>query len=85
MYPKVKRAVWVWTLRQLRAIVWAADEWIHARELELHEPTRPARPPEEFDVAASRARENVFRKTRKAQEKAHTPRLRYAAGAWVRE
>lgn len=83
MRKTLKQVVWRWTLKRLRAIVWAADEWIHARELELQETVSakaPRKPPEEFDVRASRARERVHK-----AKAARLPRLRYAAGAWVRE
>jgi hypothetical protein len=82
MWNTLKQAVWRWTLRRLRAIVWAADEWIHAQELKLREPAAaPARVSDEFNVAKSAARERVHKKAARAAR----PRLVYAGGQFVRQ
>jgi hypothetical protein len=72
-----------WTLKRLRLALDAADEWLHAHEVQfrtsqLSASEAPARTPAEFDRAKSAARE-------RATKKARAPRLRYVAGAWVRE
>jgi hypothetical protein len=81
MRHTLKRAVWKWLLNQLRAAVWAADEWIHAQELELRESAMALAPPIEFDRKASAARERVHKKAARAAR----PRLVYAGGQFVRK
>jgi hypothetical protein len=82
MADTLKRAFWVWMLYQLRAAVWAADEWIHAHELKLREPAAaPARVSDEFNVAKSAAREKAHKRAARAAR----PRLVYHGGQFVRQ
>lgn len=81
MVQTLKSVLWRWTLRRLRAIVWAADEWIHAQEVQLREPAAvPAAVSDEFNVAKSAARERAHRKAARAAR----PRLQYRGGQFVR-
>jgi hypothetical protein len=79
-----KGILWTWALRQMRAVVWMADEWIHAQELKLREPipAAPVAPPVEFNQKASAAREKMFRKT---VARTPRPRLIYKSGQFVRQ
>ena len=81
-WPNFKLVLWRWILRQFRAIVWTADEWIHAQEVQLRETAEVAAPAglsDEFNVAKSAAREKVHKAKRAAR-----PRLRYQGGQFVR-
>ena len=80
MANTLRVALWRWTLRRLRAIVWAADEWIHAQEIKQRETAAPAAVSNEFNVAQSAARERAHRKAARAAR----PRLRYQGGQFVR-
>lgn len=85
---KSKIKVWLcrWALRRLRNLVDAADEWTHARELELRDAiaapavTAAAKPVLDpaYDRVASSQREHEHRK------KARPARLRYVDGQFVR-
>jgi hypothetical protein len=80
----LKITLYKWTLKRLRLALDAADEWLHAREVQFREarmvqPETPARVNDEFNVKASAAREKAIRKSRAAR-----PRLRYIAGQFVR-
>lgn len=86
--------LWRFALRRLRAIVWAADEWVLAQEKRLELGAwKPQRDPN-VDRAASAAREQSRRRERpaggvlgaRAGRRAspnRLPRLRYEHGAWV--
>ena len=84
MNSALKKKFWQWTLRQLRSLVWAADEWIHAQELKLSAQRDggrlPAPVPAEFDRKASAARERVQKAKRAAR-----PRLIYKGGQFTRK
>jgi len=87
MWNTLKQGIWRWTLKRLRAMVWTADEWIHAQELLLRDAApRPVahETTDEFNVKASAAREKTHKRAARAA-RPRQPRLRYAAGAWVRE
>ena len=77
---KLKRGIWWWALRQMRNIVWRADEWIHEQELQFRTPTAVLRPPDEFDPTASRKRERIYRNKAGARRPV---RLRYSQGEWI--
>jgi hypothetical protein len=87
MKNRIKNIVWCWTLRRLRGIVWAVDEWIHAHEVRLQcAGDRVQAPDPSVDRQASAARE----KTIKRQRTRHsgtiaTARLRYQGGQFVRQ
>ena len=83
MWNAIRKAVWKWTLKKLRGIVWAADEWIHAQEVRLKEAGSGVQVPDPaVDPVASAAREKVFRSK---PARAARPRLRYQGGQFVRE
>ena len=75
--------LWRWMIRRLRAIVWAADEWIHAQELKLRESAAPAlvQAPAEVDRKQSAQRERAFRKS---VGRPRIARLKYTGGQFVR-
>jgi hypothetical protein len=83
----MKTTIYRWALKKLRLLVDAADEWLHAREVQFQtarmelEAKGPGegRFRAEVDVKASAAREKAIRKSRAAR-----PRLRYQAGQFVR-
>jgi hypothetical protein len=83
MKNAIRVILWRWTLKRLRLAVDAADEWLHAREVQFREarmvqPETPALVNDEFNVAKSRVRERAIKK-------AGTPRLRYQHGQFVRQ
>ena len=85
---KFRTAIWRWTLRTLRTIVWAADEWILKQEQAIRDETE--KPESQIagylaavDPKASAARERIVRKARASKPK--MPRLIYQHGNWVRQ
>ena len=56
--------LWKFTLRRLRGIVDAADEWIHAREVSLRDAAAKVEYLEAVDPVASRVREKQNRRER---------------------
>lgn len=78
---QIQAALWRWSIRKLRPIVDAVDDWLHAEEVKIRAvPTIVATSAraDEFQVAATRAREKVHKR-------AARPRLRYRDGQFVRE
>lgn len=80
MKTKLKTALYRWTLRRLRLLLDAADEWLYAEEHKVRS-VRASVPAADSSVdrQASAAREKAIRKTRPAR-----PRLRYERGQFVR-
>ena len=82
MKNKIKIALWRWTLKRLRFALDAADEWLHAQEVQFRESVVTSHESPVTDLSvdrkASAARERAIKKTR-------TPRLRYQGGQFVRE
>jgi hypothetical protein len=82
MISSLKAFLWRWTIRRLRGIVWAADEWIHTQELKIRESApAPVAAPAEVDRKQSARREREHRK----QTRAARPRLVYANGQFQRK
>lgn len=82
MKNKIKIALWRWALKQLRFALDAADEYLHAQEVQFRESLvtthkSPVTDPS-VDRKASATRERIIKKAR-------TPRLRYQSGQFVRE
>jgi hypothetical protein len=73
-----------WALKKLRAIVWAADEWLHKQELQMRQDAARKEHLTEVDPAASAARERVSKKPA-SKPRARRPRLIYQHGYWVRQ
>lgn len=75
--------LWCFSIRKLRLLVDAADDWLHAEEMKIRVVPElvaaPART-DEFQIAASRVRERAIKKTARAAR----PRLRYQRGQFVR-
>jgi hypothetical protein len=80
---QVKTIIWKWTLKYLRNMTDAVDEWVHAEEVKLRDSLatnhQPLAANASVDRRASAARERAIKKTRAAR-----PRLRYQAGQFVR-
>jgi hypothetical protein len=90
----IREKLWRFALRRARAIVDAADEWIHAQEMELIKPAQVRETLAEVDVVASAARERVHKRTTRAARprlrqgsggQARQPRLKYQGGQFVRQ
>lgn len=81
MRENLKTKIWRWTLKRLRLAIDAADEWLHAHEVQFREAraTEHETRDTSCDRRASAAREKAIRKSRAAR-----PRLRYIAGQFVR-
>jgi hypothetical protein len=76
----IETALWRWTIRKLRLLMDAVDDWLHAEEMKIRvlpAPVATQGRTDEFQIAASRAREKQTKKAR--------PRLRYQGGQFVRE
>jgi hypothetical protein len=80
-----------WALARAQAIVTAADEWLHRREIALRaeiEEEKPFPPaPIEFNRRASARRERTVKDVRERaipRARSRTPRLRYAHGEFTR-
>jgi hypothetical protein len=85
----VREKLWRWTLRKLRVLIDAADDWIHAEEVKIREAAaapvvRAARPPIEFDRQKSAARERIHKQAVRSP-RARLPRLQYSSGEWVQK
>jgi hypothetical protein len=81
MKTKIKVALWRWTMRKMRTLLDAADDWLHTQEMLFREARAVEHEPRitnsSVDRQASAAREKAIRKTR-------APRLRYQGGQFVR-
>lgn len=77
---RITAFLWRFSIRKLRLLVDAADDWLHAEEMKIRVVSEPVMVParsDEFQIAASRVRE-------KAIKKARAPRLRYQSGQFVK-
>jgi hypothetical protein len=70
-----------WMLRQLRELIWRADEWVHVQEVRLRDEAAMANTKTEIDPIASNARERVIVAARRKQK---TSKLRYVGGEFIR-
>jgi hypothetical protein len=87
MSSALKGFLWQWTLRRLRTIVWAADEWVHAQELKLRESAAavaPVAPPAEFNRQDSAVREKAHKRAARGL-RGGRPRLIYHGGQFMRK
>jgi len=75
----MKRKLWKLTLRILRSIVLAIDDWIQRQEVLLRQPAEARQMIAEVNRSQSAMRERAIRKAREKQ-----PRLRYVNGQFVR-